>query len=433
MFKRVGKPVVFLTFLVIAVLTYLAVFGVWYDNGDTRVYLIKPASQSRFGVDISGGIDVTFTPPKGTTVTKQQMDDATNMIKNRLDQKNILDREVYADDNPNDPSIIVRIPHQSGDKTFNPEEEIKELGSMVQLEMKCTDYNSGATIVKGSDVQSASVQVVSGSYEVDFTLKATAVKAFSDATTWIHDNGKNLDIYLDNNLIESAGVDSPITEGKGTITGGFTAASAKKLADQINSGSVPFELVTDNFSTISPSLGKSALHVMVVAGLLAFALIALFMIFYYRLPGLIAIMALCGHVAGTLLAISVPQITLTLPGIAGIILSIGMGVDCNVITAERIKEELRVGKTLDGAIDAGFERSFSAIFDGNITVIITGIILMWLGSGAVKSFGYTLVIGVVFNFLMGLLASRLMLKSMSRFPFARRDTLYTTKSGVTAE
>ena len=430
MFKRVGKSAFVLSVIAILIIAYLAVCGIWYNSDGSKTYLIKPASQSRFGIDISGGIDVTFTPPKGTTVTKQQMDDATTMLKNRLDQKNILDREIYADDNPTHPSIIVRIPHQSSTKTFDPQTEIKELGSMVQLEFKCDDYNNGQAIAKGSDVKSASVEVdpEDNSYEVSFTLKASAVKAFADATTWIKNNNKNLDIYLDNEKIESAGVNDPITEGKGVIQGGFTAASAKKLADQINSGSVPFELVTDNFSTISPTLGKSALNVMVYAGILAFILIALFMIIYYRLPGLIAVIALCGHVAGTLLSISIPQITLTLPGIAGIILSIGMGVDCNVITAERIREELRVGKTIDGAIDAGFDRSFSAIFDGNITVIIAGAILMWLGSGSVKSFGYTLVIGVVFNFIMGLTVSRLMLKSVSRFPFARKATLYGPKA-----
>ena len=148
------------------------------------------------------------------------------------------------------------------------------------------------------------------------------------------------------------------------------------------------------------------------------------MILYYRLPGLIACVALCGHLAGTLLCISIPQFTLTLPGIAGIILSIGMGVDCNVITAERIKEELRVGKTLDGAIDAGFERSFSAIFDGNITVIIVGTLLMIFGSGTVTSFGYTLIIGVIFNFIMGLTFSRLMLKSISKFSGVRKNWLF---------
>ena len=204
----------------------------------------------------------------------------------------------------------------------------------------------------------------------------------------------------------------------------MTAEETKKLANQINAGSLPFKLVTDNYGTISPTLGQNALRVTIIAGIIAFILVCLFMILYYRLPGVIACIALLGDIAGSLLCISIPQYTLTLPGIAGIILSIGMGVDANIITGERIKEELRVGKTLDGAIDAGFENSFSAIFDGNITVIIVGLLLMIFGSGSVNSFGFTLIIGVIFNFIMGVTVSRLMLKSISKFPALRKNFLF---------
>ena len=167
---------------------------------------------------------------------------------------------------------------------------------------------------------------------------------------------------MDSTEITSPTVDSVISSGNAIIqnpaSNPMSITDAQNLANSINAGALPFKLVTDNYSTISPTLGASALQVTVMAGIIAFILICLFMILYYRIPGLIACIALCGHVAGTLLCISIPQITLTLPGIAGIILSIGMGVDANVITAERIKEELRLGKTLDGAIDAGFHVAF---------------------------------------------------------------------------
>jgi protein-export membrane protein SecD len=149
---------------------------------------------------------------------------------------------------------------------------------------------------------------------------------------------------MDNKRIEHAQVYAEISNGQGQISGGFTAATAQALADKINAGSLPFSLTTNNYSSISPTLGKTALNTMVWAGMVAFILICLFMVIYYRLPGLFACIALVGHLAGTLLAISWPQFTLTLPGIAGVILSIGMGVDCNIITFERIKEELRLGK-----------------------------------------------------------------------------------------
>jgi protein-export membrane protein SecD len=154
---------------------------------------------------------------------------------------------------------------------------------------------------------------------------------------------------------------------------------------------------------------------MVWAGKVAFALVCLFMLFYYRLPGLVACIALVLQVTGQLLALSVPQFTLTLPGIAGLILSIGMGVDANIIVSERIREELNNGKALPRAIETGFARAFSAVFDGNITVIIVAIILMLLGSGSMLSFGYTLLCGVIMNFVAGVTASRLMIRSLSNF------------------
>jgi preprotein translocase subunit SecD len=152
---------------------------------------------------------------------------------------------------------------------------------------------------------------------------------------------------------------------------------------------------------------------MAAAGKVAFLLVCLFMLVYYRLPGAVACIALDLQVSGQLLALSVPQFTLTLPGIAGLILSVGMGVDANIIISERIKEELSTGKTLPRAIDAGFEKAFTAVFDGNITVVIVAIILIILGSGSMLSFGYTLLCGVIMNFIAGVTASRLMIRSLS--------------------
>ena len=424
MYKRVTKPVLFIIIIVIAAITYLAAFGLHYNYGDTSTAIVKGASDMRFGIDIHGGVDVTFRPPLDFNATKANMDAANAVIQSRLDNLKIADRELYVD--YNNKRIILRFPWKSDEKSYDPEAAIKELGSMALLTFKSTDYDSGNPIIKGTDVQSASVKIDSTTqaYEVELILKDSGKEAFGKATTALYANKGQLSIYMDDVLVETAGVSAAITDGTAVITGGFTAATAKALADKINAGALPFKLETDNFSTISPTLGANALKVMIWAGMLAFILICIFMISYYRLPGFIACIALVGHLAGTLLLISWPQITLTLPGIAGIILSIGMGVDCNIITTERIKEELRTGKTLDGAIDAGFDRSFTAIFDGNITVIIVGIILMWLGSGAVQSFGYTLIVGVVFNFIMGIIASRFMLKAVSKFAFARKIILY---------
>jgi protein-export SecD/SecF family membrane protein len=418
----VGKSVIFILVIIIAALSYLAVFGVKYQAGDTTKSVIKGAQDIRFGIDIKGGVDVVFTPPAGTKVTKEQMQGAVERINQRLDGLKIADREVFPDYTSN--RIEVRFPWQSGTTTQDPEKAIKELGSMSQLTFK---DESGNVLLTGSDVSSSSVELdnETSGYAVALTFSSEGTKKFSDATT--KNLNKTISIYMDDDLISSPTVNSAITDGKAIIntpSTGMTKDEASSLSTKINAGSLPFKLVTENYNTISATLGANALHVTVLAGLIAFLLVCIFMILYYRLPGFIACIALCGHLAGTLLCISIPQFTLTLPGIAGIILSIGMGVDCNIITAERIKEELRVGKTLDGAIDAGFHCSFSAIFDGNITVVIVGILLWILGSGTVQSFGYTLIIGVIFNFIMGLAFSRLMLKSISKFSGVRKNWLF---------
>ena len=256
---------------------------------------------------------------------------------------------------------------------------------------------------------------------------------------------------MDDTLISAPSVNEKIPSGKAMISGNFTSEEAQSLANKINSGALPFKLQTENFSTINPTLGLGARDAMVLAGVIAFILICIFMVIMYKLPGVVACIALLGQVAGTIAAISgyfppFPSFTLTLPGIAGIILAIGIGVDANVITAERIKEEIKAGRTLDGAISTGYSRAFSAIFDGNITIIITALVLMgafgaptsmmaklfspifsWLGSstaGAIYSFGYTLVVGVVLNFLFGVLSTKLMTKSLSQFKAFRKPKLY---------
>ena len=182
-------------------------------------------------------------------------------------------------------------------------------------------------------------------------------------------------------MISNPQVSDHITDGIATISGIGDYAANLSLANLINSGALPFDIEVKSSGTINPTMGEKALDVMVIAGAIAFVLISLFMLLYYRLPGFVAIISLLGQVAGSIAAVSgyfgfLNSFTLTLPGIAGIILSIGMGVDANIITAERIKEEILAGKTIDGAIERGSKSSFWAIFDGNVTVIIVSIVLM---------------------------------------------------------
>jgi protein-export membrane protein SecD len=283
---------------------------------------------------------------------------------------------------------------------------------------------------------------------VSLELNDSGKEKFSKATAKI---GSVISIWMDNTLISKPVVHSQITDGKAEISGSFDAESATKLANQINGGALPFALKTENYNTISPSLGMGAKDAMVLAGFIAFILVAILMIVSYRLPGVIAVISLTGQIILMLSSVTgffavFPSFTLTLPGIAGIILSIGMGVDANIITAERIREEISNGRTIDGAIDLGYNRAFTAIFDGNVTVIIVAIILMGAfgppeslfarmltpvlfmfgptTAGTIYSFGYTLLVGVILNLLMGVLTSRLLLKSISRYSAFRKPVLY---------
>jgi preprotein translocase subunit SecD len=425
-FKRVGKPVIFILVIVIAAISYLSIAGVHTYNGDIKQTVIAGVQDIRFGIDIKGGVDVTFTPPAGTKVSNADMTAMVQRLTERMDSLNIKDKDIYPDYSHN--RINIRFPWKSDVTVKNQDAEtaISELAATSELYFKDA---SGKTFMKGGDVQSAKADVDNSNngngYCISLTFKDSGTKKFAAATK--ANIGKSISIYLDNKLLQTATVNEEISGGSCIInntSSPLTLEYCTDIASKINAGALPFKLVTDNYSAISATMGANALYVTVLAGLIAFILICLFMILYYRLPGLIACIALAGHITATLLCISIPQLTLTLPGIAGIILSIGMGVDCNIITAERIKEELRVGKTLDGAIDAGFARSFTAIFDGNITVIIVGILLTIFGSGTVQSFGYTLIIGVIFNFIMGLTFSRLMLKSISKFPGVRKNWLF---------
>ena len=464
--KRVPKAVFFIVAILILLLTYTSIFGVYGQNGDNKITYIKGAGDIRWGIDIRGGVEATFVPADGVDATDEQLSSVEETIKLRLLNNNVTDYELYTDTS-ND-RIIIRFPWKSDEADFNPEEAIEELAATAELtfregmeyETQELDENgntmyktpTGTTkenvILEGDDVVSAEAKSYQDQttgtvkYLVELKFSEDGAKKFADATSELV--GKTISVWMDDVMISYPTVESAITEGECTITSdSFTAATATELAQKINAGALPFTLKTDSFGTISPTLGESSLNAMTMAGIIAFALVAVFMLIMFRMPGFVAVIALAGQVALSLIAVSgyfpaFPSFTMTLPGIAGIILSIGMGVDANIITATRIKEELWLGKTLDGAIEKGNESSFWAIFDGNITVIIVAVILMAVygpsnilsvifgasTTGSIYSFGYTLLIGVIGNFIMGVTATRLMTKSLSRFKLLRNKWLF---------
>ncbi len=417
--KRGHKPTFFIVTLVILALTYVTVFSLNIGS-----FKIKGAQDIRFGIDIRGGVDVTFTPEGGVDVTDEQLASARAIIETRLDSQNITDREVTVD-TQND-RIIVRFPWKSDEKDFNPEKAISELGETAELTFR--DPTDGHVLVEGSHVTKATAQYDSktGNY-VLLEFDDEGASLFAEATADLV--GSNIGIYMDETLISDPTVNTAITGGSAIIEGIQSQEECKALADKISAGALPFKMVSQNYSSISPTLGQGALDVMLKAGLIAFVIICIFMVLIYRLPGVVAVVALLGQAVGMILAVSIPQFTLTLPGMAGIILSIGMGVDCNVIIAERTKEEIRAGRSINAAVNNGFERGFTAIFDSNITMLIVAVLLWVMGSGSVMSFGFTLFVGVIFNFIMGVTATRLMTLSLVQFNAMRKPWLYGAKRG----
>ena len=463
--KRRGKSIFFIVAALIFALTYTAFFGIKQVYGDTETVWFKSASDIRFGIDIKGGVDATFMPAEGQDATEEELEAAEAIIKMRLVGLNITDYEVYVDYNKD--RIIVRFPWKEDETDFNPEEAINEIGASAVLSFRegygdglSLDETTDTVVLTGEDIKKASSGVQQDSitgqveYVVQLELSGEGITKFAESTTKLAAEQGVISIWMDEECISAPTVQTAITDGQAVITGDFDADSAKALADKINAGSLPFDLSAESFSTISPTLGASSLDAMVKAGIIAFLLVALYIIVLYRLPGVIAIIALLGQVATTLACISgffpdANSFTLTLPGIAGIILSIGMGVDANVITFERIKEELRDGNGLDEALTNGFERGLAPIIDGNVTVVIVAAILMGAfgptdgffaklftpiffafgpsTAGAIYSFGYTLLIGVVLNFVFGIGATRLMLRSVSKMNMFRNTALYGAK------
>ncbi|MDP4151883.1 MAG: protein translocase subunit SecD [Bacillota bacterium] len=420
---KTKRPVFFLILLIALIMSYVAVFGVTIPLG-SRELKIPGTPDMRYGIDIRGGVDAVFQPADlKRKPTSDELEAARSIIETRLDQKNILDRDVTIDkDNGN---ILVRFPWKAEEKDFDPEKAMSELGQTALLTFK---DESGNVLVEGSHVKKSAAErdEKNNQYVVTLNFDDQGAKLFSDATGKLV--GKNINIYMDNTLIESAQVKEQISGGEAMIDGLKSLDAAKELSDKINSGALPFSMITKNHSTISPTLGAGALNVMVKAGVIDFIFICLLLLLYYRLPGFVACISLLIQIAGQLLALSIPQITLTLTGIAGVILSIGMGVDANVIVSERINEEIKSGKTIQAAISAGFKNAFSSVFDGNITVLIVAIILMIFGSGSLLSFAYTLLTGIIFNFVAGVTASRLMIRSLSKFKFLSKPWLYNCMS-----
>lgn len=461
--KKNNKSVFFIVSILILAFAASTLFGFSTYFGDIETVRIKGVKDIRLGIDIQGGVDVTFKPEGDTDVSESQLKVATEVMKARLVSLNINDSEVY-NDTKND-RIIVRFPWQAGEKNFDPEAAVKELGDTAELTFRIGDeYDTdeegnitpkGEIVLRGADINTASngpaTEEEGGGYLVQLKLNDSGKEKFAKATAQLAGSSTPLSIWLDDEMISAPTVKEALTQGTAVITGNFTYESSKLLADKINSGALPFNLETVSFKTISPTMGQGSLDAMILAGIIAMIFIAIYMIVLYRLPGFVAVIGLIGQVAGSLAAVSgwfgfMNSSTLTIPGIAGIILAVGMGVDANIITAERIKEEINTGKTVESSLRVAYKRAFTAILDGNLTMILVAIVLMGAfgvpsspfakllkplffafgatTEGVIYSFGFTLMVGIILNFLMGVFCSRLMLTSLAKFKVFKNKKLY---------
>lgn len=355
------------------------------------------------GLDLRGGVYVEYScaVPEGSEADFGTLLSGTiRVIQERLTDKGYAEATVQQIGTD---GIRVEIPDVT-----DPSAVLDLIGSTAKLEFKDPEGN---TFMDGSMVKTAVYQFNEGDHQVAFTLTDEGAAIFADMTS--NNIGKTLGIYLDGEELLAPTVQSAITTGSGVITQMQSAEYAQTVAAQIQSGALPMELTQQKVDTVSATLGTDALSTSVLAAVIGLVLIMALMIFRYRLNGVVASWALCDYVIILFFLLAViPGIQLTLPGLAGIVLGIGMAVDANVIIFERFNEELRAGRGIRTALRTGFKNAMSAILDANVTTLIAAIVLMFFGTGSIQGFAKTLLLGVVVSMLSAVVITRFLMKNI---------------------
>lgn len=362
------------------------------------------------GIDLAGGSTITFEA-KAENVTEEEMNVVEDVMRTRLSYLGYTEARVSRLQNAS--RIRVEIPN------IEAEEAISLLGSTAKLTFQDADGN---VVLEGKDVDSASYEygqvseLSNAEHYVSLTLNDAGREKFAKATAAAAakaaESKNYIAICMDNVPISMPMVSETINSNTCVISGSFTQETASTLANQIKSGQLPVELEAIESSEVGAELGEGAFATSLWAALIGILLIMIFMLIFYRLPGLVADISLVGYIGLTCLIIGAFRINLSLSGIAGIILSIGMAVDANVLIFERIKEEIRNGKTVRASVDAGFKRALTAILDGNITTLIAAIVLWASGVATVQGFAITLLIGVVLSMLTAITLTRFLLNQV---------------------
>ncbi|WP_353097018.1 protein translocase subunit SecD [Tissierella praeacuta] len=394
-------------------------------------YEIPKAKDSvDLGLELAGGVYVVLeaqTDAKGAELQKI-MEQSKAIINERVNGLGVSEPNISIEGGNR-----IRIELAGID---DPQEAIELIGKTAQLQFVDPDRNIVLTgkNVAGSEVQYTTNQLGQQEIVVTLELDKEGTQRFAEATgrLTLKEEREERIIYiiLDDQVISYPAVKNvaeggtAITDGKAVITGGFTPEEAKQLATLIRAGALPVEMKELQTSVIGPTLGLEAYEKSLKAGGIALLIIMVFMIIMYRVPGFIASIGLTIYTLITIYTMSGLGVKLTLPGIAGLILSIGMAVDANVIIFERIKEEIRIGKTVRTAVDAGFKRALTSVIDSNITTLIAGTVLYYFGTGPIKGFGVTLIIGIVASMITSVIISKYLLKLMVSVTGGKNSKLY---------
>ncbi|MCM1087927.1 MAG: protein translocase subunit SecD [Muribaculaceae bacterium] len=420
--------------LVLAGLGYMAIFGVGTDKSGS-------ASSIDLGLDLAGGVSITYQVVGETKPDKEDMSDTIYKLQQRVENYS-TEAQVYQE---GDDRINIEIPGVSdanaileelgqpgtlyfiaqtdseGNQNYQSGYGIDADGNLIpqyQLQKTIEELQEdGSIVLTGTDIagsQAGTQQDSLGNseYVVQLTLTETGTQAFADATTKALAAGESIGIYYDGELVSVPNVQAAITDGRAVITGQDSFEEAEQLASTIRIGGLKLELEELRSNVVGAQLGSDAIRTSLIAAAVGFALVVVFMIAVYYVPGVAASLALCLYTALMVILLDAFEVTLTLPGIAGIILSIGMAVDANVIIFARIREELAAGKSVQGAIKTGFSKALSAILDGNITTLIAAAVLALKGTGSIKGFAQTLALGIILSMFTALVVTKFILNAL---------------------
>jgi preprotein translocase subunit SecD len=425
----------------IILIVVILALALWIDLS-TEINLINPVNnetlfsrsvEPKLGLDLQGGLQVLLEAdiPTDQQIDAESMQIARDIVQQRTDalgvNENVIqiagDRRIVGEfPGLEDTESVLATIQQTGllefvdTGDFSPEEgsflvtDYSPTGAPVEAPEGETVYH---TIMTGAELASVTVgtDALGANYIINFTLKSEGSKVFAAHTT--ANRGKYLTILLDKQIISAPVIQDPITGGQGSISGNFTAENANSFAVQLRYGSLPVPLKVVETRIIGPTLGADSLNKSLIAGLIGMAIVALFMMVYYRMPGVAAVLSILTYALISFAIFKWFHFTLTLPGIAGFLLSTGSALDANILIFERIKEELRNGRTIIQALDLGWTRAWSSIRDSNLSAIITAIILFWFGSsfGAtiVKGFSLTLALGVAISLFTAIYITRTIL------------------------